>query len=198
MTTNCSNPQCNAPLDDTNRLKHRTICRECWRVQKRESRKLARMGDASTDPAIRARKKTAFLDELLRNGGFVERAIKAVNTSRRFVNTEYNDDPDFQKLWDTIIELGNESIETEIYRRAVVGVDEPLSYQGRLTGAVIKKYSDNLLMFYAKARMPGKYRDLPQKGDAMSEEELNAALDKYLAKRTKVVQVGDGTAELVM
>lgn len=198
MTTNCSNPLCNAELTASNRVVHRTICLTCHRAKKSEARKLARLGDASTDPAVIARKKTAFLDELLRNGGFVERAIKTVSTSRHFVNNAYNSDPDFQKLWDTIRELNNEALENEVYRRAVTGVDEPLSYQGRLTGDVIRKYSDNLLMFYCKANMPGKYRDLPQKGDQMSEEELNTALDKHLAKRTKVISAGEGTAELIM
>lgn len=189
MTTNCSNSTCGVLLDDTNRLKHRTICRECWRAQKRESRKLARLGDAATDPVIKARKKTAFLDELLRNGGFVERAIKAVGTSRRFINTEYNEDADFALLWETIVELGNESIESEIYRRAVVGVDKPLSYQGRLTGDIVKEWSDNLLIFMAKARMPTKYRDLPQKGAELTDDEINTQLTRYLEKR-----VGSGKA----
>lgn len=186
QATHCT--ACSTELTDANRVAHRRVCADCWRAQKKQSRALNRQAAATVDPARQERIKTAFLDELMRNGGFVERAIKTVGTYRAFLNTAYNNDANFSRLWDTIIELGNEAIETEIYRRAVIGVNKPLAYQGRLTGDSIKEYSDNLLMFYAKARMPGKYRDLPQKGDQMSEEELNAALDKYIARRTKVVE----------
>lgn len=50
------------------------------------------------------------------------------------------------------------SIEAEIYRRAIEGVDKPLYFQGRLTGDTIKEYSDHLLIVHAKRHIP-EYRD---------------------------------------
>src|SRR5262245_34519876 len=40
---------------------------------------------------------------------------------------------------------------TEIRRRAIDGWDEPVVYQGVLTGAVVRKYSDRMLELMAKA-----------------------------------------------
>lgn len=185
---NCTNPQCNAEITDANRAVGRSVCRDCWNAYKREQRKKARPVQ-SLVPAGMDAKKAAFLDELMRNGGFVAKAIKTVGTSRDFVNTAYNTDPNFGLLWDTIIELGNEAIESEIYRRAVLGNEKPLTHLGMLTGDSVKEYSDNLLMFLAKARMPTKYRDLPQKGAELSDEEIQARLEQFIAKR-----VGKGKA----
>ena len=76
-----------------------------------------------------------------------------------------------------------DALEDEIDRRGRRGFEEPVVYQGKLTyepllnkdGTVkvdrkgrpryskkpltVRKYSDNLLMFRAKAAMPDKYRD---------------------------------------
>ena len=61
----------------------------------------------------------------------------------------------------------NDVIRAAIFRRAIVGVDKPLHYQGRLVKdengklATVKEYSDTLLIFLAKARMP-EFRDKQQ------------------------------------
>jgi hypothetical protein len=54
----------------------------------------------------------------------------------------------------------NLMIEAEIKRRAIDGWDEPLVSAGKRVGTV-RKYSDTLLIFLAKARMP-KYREKQQ------------------------------------
>ena len=47
----------------------------------------------------------------------------------------------------------------EVYRRGVEGVEKPVGFhQGKHQGTWIKEYSDNLLMFGVKARLP-EYRD---------------------------------------
>jgi len=48
-------------------------------------------------------------------------------------------------------------VEAEIHRRAVLGADKPIIYQGRITGSY-KDWSDNLLMFRAK-RLDPAYKD---------------------------------------
>ena len=189
--------RCGTPLTDDNRASGRHICKDCRREAKRESEKANPLPVArpvTTDSVIAIeRKKKRFIAALLENGGFVQQAVRTAATSREFVNAQYNADPEFANLWDTVMELANETIEREIYRRAVTGTDKPLANKGLLTGDSIKEWSDNLLIFLAKARMPAKYRDLPQKGGELSEEEINARLQQYLEKR-----VGRGHAVRVM
>ena len=52
----------------------------------------------------------------------------------------------------------NRSIEDEIFRRAVKGIRKPIFHKGKQV-AVVKEFSDVLLIFLAKASMPHKYRD---------------------------------------
>jgi hypothetical protein len=132
---------------------------------------------------VEARKKARFLKELYANGGFIERTIRECKTSRRWFNETCNSDEEFEATVNVVLNATNELIEQEIYRRAVAGVEKPLAYQGQLTGATITEYSDNLLMFLAKARMPAKYRDLPQKGADVTREEMNEVIKGYLDKR---------------
>lgn len=56
------------------------------------------------------------------------------------------------------IEKYRQSIESEIYRRGVEGINKPLVFQGRLTGDTVREYSDPLLMFKAKRHIP-EYRE---------------------------------------
>ena len=61
----------------------------------------------------------------------------------------------------------NDVVRAAIFRRAVVGVDKPLHYQGRVVldergqRLTVKEYSDTLLIFLAKARMP-EFRERQQ------------------------------------
>lgn len=49
--------------------------------------------------------------------------------------------------------------ETELIKqRGVAGYDEPLSYKGKLTGDVARKYSDTIAIAYLKANRP-EWRD---------------------------------------
>lgn len=67
-------------------------------------------------------------------------------------------DEDFATLWDEAITAGIENAEQELYRRAVEGVDEPIFYRGERVDT-LRRYSDALLMFLLKARMPAVYLD---------------------------------------
>ena len=131
---------------------------------------------------LEARKRTKFLRVLYETGGFVERTIRECKTSRRWFNETCNSDEEFNAMVEMCLNATNEVIEEEIYRRGVQGFDEPLMYKGMMVGTV-RKYSDNLLMFLAKARMPAKYRDLPQKGDAVTTEEMNAVIKEWRDKK---------------
>lgn len=55
--------------------------------------------------------------------------------------------PLFDSMMESIQDEMVDTMRTEAYRRAVVGVDEPIFYQGVDTGNRVKKYSDTLLQF---------------------------------------------------
>lgn len=137
----------------------------------------------SPEHEFNARKQSKFLRLLLENGGFVQAAIRECHTSRRWLNDQLDNDEGFAELFAAIKDQNNERLEQEIYRRGFQGVDKPLSFRGELTGASIKEYSDNLAMFYAKANMPEKYRDLPQKGKDISDADLDARISAYIKKQ---------------
>lgn len=66
--------------------------------------------------------------------------------------------PDFEEQEKVARIKYRESLQAEVHRRAVVGIDEPLHYMGKLTGEVVKKYSDRLLDLHVKAHCP-EYRE---------------------------------------
>ena len=51
-----------------------------------------------------------------------------------------------------------EALEAEARRRAQVGVEEPVYYQGKVVGQT-RRFSDLLLIFLLKARRPEVYRE---------------------------------------
>ena len=97
-------------------------------------------------------------------------------------------------------EDAKDAIRAEIYRRGVTGWKEPVFYKGVKVDS-IRKFSDVLLIFEAKRRMPDEYRESPQAvaqavtqnliqiGDAppkaiddMTEEELAVAIPQLEAE----------------
>jgi hypothetical protein len=103
-------------------------------------------------------KKSAFLDALAESGN-VSLASGAVGIDRRAVYEWRAVDPDFAERWEAAKALGIEACEDEIRRRAFAGYDEPLSKDGKLTGDVVRKYSDTLAIFLLKGAKPEVYKD---------------------------------------
>ena len=56
-------------------------------------------------------------------------------------------------------EMAADRLEEEAWRRAVVGVDEPVGFYRGEPGAWLKRYSDTLLIFLLKGLRPEKYRE---------------------------------------
>lgn len=141
-----------------------------------------RRGDGMTPDEVNSRKKSHFLRVLLQNGGFKEAAIRQCHTSRRWFNTQLEEDEEFALAVQTIVDITNEQLVMEAHRRAT-GFEEPIVYQGKITG-VVTKASDNLLMFLIKGRMP-EYRDGPgaRKGMDVSDDEMNEAIRRYMARK---------------
>lgn len=118
-----------------------------------------------------------FLERLSENGGIVTDAAMVAGVVR---NTcyEYRDaDPEFRAAWEKALEVGHQRLEDEAKRRAFVGYDEDVYYQGQVVGKV-RRYSDFLMTRILGARIPA-YR--------LSRTELTGADGLPLEVATNVV-----------
>jgi hypothetical protein len=105
-------------------------------------------------------RKEAMKEEFIaifRETANVKLAAAKVGIDRKTVYRWRQEDPDFAAKWAEAEEDANDTLRAEIYRRAVSGWDEPVVSAGKLVTHV-HKYSDTLLIFLAKARMP-EFRD---------------------------------------
>lgn len=120
----------------------------------------------------------AFLAALAQNGN-VGLACKAAKIGRRTAYNWREADKAFAEAWLDALEEAADTLEAEAWRRARDGVDEPVIYQGELSGVwvdrrgnivdedddaqqiplTVKKYSDSLLQFLLRGCRPAKFRD---------------------------------------
>lgn len=119
----------------------------------------------------RERAQAAFLDAFATSAN-LRAACKVAGVSRTTVYGWQEHDEAFSFRYQQAEADANDVIRAAIYNRAVTGVDKPLHYQGRivqrevigpdgkrrLVDATVREYSDTLLIFLAKARMP-EFRD---------------------------------------
>jgi len=121
--------------------------------------------------------KAAKVLEGLRKDGTLLAGCKAARCARTVVWRRRHTDPEFAKAYDEAAEEGHgkllERYEAEADRRALTGVKRKKFHHGQpiMDGTKQyeeREYSDNLLMFRAKALAPEKYRertDLTTKGE---------------------------------
>ena len=102
-------------------------------------------------------KKLQVLTAYARHG-VLSRAARECGVSEPLPFWWAKHDPAFAQAVRDLAPTVLSNYEAAIYQRAVVGVDKPLYWQGKLTGDTIKEYSDNLLMFRTK-RLDPEYRD---------------------------------------
>lgn len=69
----------------------------------------------------------------LREMPVVQHACNAVGIERSTAYRARQADPDFAKAWDEAMEAGVDRAEQEAFRRAVVGFEEPVVHQGRVS-----------------------------------------------------------------
>lgn len=104
-----------------------------------------------------AQEQARFLSEYAKCGNILLAANKAkIKRAKHYDWLE--GDPDYEVRFATAHEEACEVLEAEAHRRAVVGIQEPVWYQGQKCGS-IKKYSDTLLIFLMKGAMPDKYAE---------------------------------------
>ena len=106
----------------------------------------------------RATAQKAFLDEFAHTG-IVGDGCKAAQVSRQTVLDWRSSNETFATLYLEAEAFAADAIEREVFRRGVAGYDEPLVWQGMLTGDSIRRYSDSLLALLIKAHRPDKFRE---------------------------------------
>ena len=102
-------------------------------------------------------KRAQFL-HCLRLGDTVTHAAERICLARGYMYQLRAADPAFASEWTLAIEEGTELLEQAALTRGRDGWDEPV-YQRGIQVGVIRKYSDVLLMFMLKGRLPEKYRE---------------------------------------
>jgi hypothetical protein len=118
------------------------------------------------DDVQRQKKKETFLKALAVHGN-VTSACKSARISRVAVYEWRDQDEVFKAAWEEALEGSNDVIRFAVFDRAVVGWEEPLVSMGKLVRddagqpMNVRKYSDSLLQFLAKSRMP-EFREKQQ------------------------------------
>ena len=101
--------------------------------------------------------------EVLEDTCSPKQAAAACGISRQTAFYHKANDPEFRLRWEKAIEIALDSLMDEAYRRACLGVDEPVIHQGRIattadpvTGQekllTVKRHSDRLLEVLLKYR----------------------------------------------
>lgn len=97
----------------------------------------------------RGARRQRFLSALA-IGSSVAQACAHADVAWTTVYSWRRKEPRFRKAWDTALREGSAAmaarLDSEVMQRAVVGIDEPVLYQGEVVGHR-KRYSDRLLMF---------------------------------------------------
>jgi hypothetical protein len=103
--------------------------------------------------------------------------------------------PAFAKAWDEAEERAADALEAEAWRRAVVGVQEPIVSSGKVVRdddgqpLAIRRYSDALMLALLKARRPEKFKDR-----AVVEHDIADGLaDRLEAARQRALAASSGT-----
>lgn len=101
------------------------------------------------------RAREAFLATLAQSCN-VSQSCRAAGIGRTLAYQWRKDDPDFAAAWDEAEEEAADRLEQEAWRRAVDGIDKPVTFQGVITDTY-KEHSDKLLEILLKAHRPEKY-----------------------------------------
>ena len=112
----------------------------------------------SSATMVAEKKKYIFLTVLAKTGRVKKAAQAAGYADTTVMNQLRKKDPEFAAAWDAAIEASNDVLEDEAIRRAVDGVEKPITYRGEITGYE-KVYSDGLLTTLLKANNRKKFGD---------------------------------------
>ena len=94
----------------------------------------------------------------------------------------WKNDQVFAAAFEVARTMAAQALESEAIRRAFDGVDEPVGWYKGEPGGVIRRYSDNLLMFSLKGAMPDKYADRVELRGQLASLDLAQLPDHLLAR----------------
>lgn len=95
---------------------------------------------------------------LIREGITNKDAAAACGAGTKYFKRRRDLDPEFEQAYQEARADGDDVIRAEIKRRGVDGVKRAIYHDGKVVGHK-QEYSDNLLMFLAKSRMPTEFGD---------------------------------------
>lgn len=90
--------------------------------------------------------------------GTIRAAAKVAQVNEWSHYAWMREDPDYAEAFGEAKLLALDRLKQEAIRRAVDGVDHPVTWQGEITDTY-REYSDTLLIFLMKAGAPEVYRD---------------------------------------
>lgn len=102
-------------------------------------------------------KKRAIALEIISRTGSVQTAAETIGFSHTYLYDKKKTDPEFRADAERAMSAYLDKLEREADRRAVEGIDHPVTYEGRITDHY-KEYSDTLLIFRLKKLDPS-YRE---------------------------------------
>jgi hypothetical protein len=139
-------------------------------------------------------RREAFLAALAETG-IVSAAASIAGTSRTRVYELRKQDTAFAGAWEAAEEQAADALEAEAWRRAVVGVPEPLVSSGKVVRdddgqpLAIRRYSDTLMIALLKPRRPERFKDR-----AVVEHDIADGLaDRLEAARQRALAQVQGT-----
>jgi hypothetical protein len=144
----------------------------------------------------------AFLRSFASNGN-VRAACMSAGIDRSTVHYWAERDEQFSMRYNLAQHDVDDAIRAEIYRRGMFGEEEPMVSMGRVVTRknekgeevplTIRRKSDLLLMFHAKARMP-EYRD-KQQVEHSGNIDITGAKDSLLNKLAQATRSQDGSED---
>lgn len=120
--------------------------------------------------------RSAYLKVLANTGNHVM-ACETVGLNRSQVKRAIDNDPEFAAAVEEAKAAAAERLEGEAYRRAVIGVEEPVFFEGRRVDTV-RKYSDSLLAKLLEANDPRYSSRLKLTGEKGGPVEIKHDLTK--------------------
>jgi hypothetical protein len=120
--------------------------------------------------------------KVLQLDGRVYRACEVAGVSRVTAYEHKKQFADFSHAWDAVVDRFLDNAEAELYRRAVMGWEEPV-YQGGEEVGTVRKHSDKCLEMLLKGRRRDVYGDQVKVTGTLktppSDEEVAARSSKF-------------------
>ncbi len=93
--------------------------------------------------------------------------------------------PAYRRAFEEAQEDAADTLEAEVYRRAVTGVEKPVGWYKGVAGGKVREYSDVLLMFYLKALRPEKFRERYEVRGTLAHLDLRRLPDDLIERLAK-------------